>query len=343
MKTITRKWILTRAFLVLFLLLTPVLEIILVKVEDRYSLGSTVSEVTSKLSYIGKKTFSSNGQIDILFAGPSSVWVGVNARMIQGYLRHVTGRKDIIVENFAHPKIGYEADYFILRDLVARRKVKVIVLGIENRDQKKIHRMARFVWNPLNEAETFPISAALYAEKFLDSLSTILRSFANEKIDVLPELVQNNGSSLRSIGFSEETVNKKFEVKQVPRLRANLRALLLKPEDTVVTGEYNPEGLYFLKKIIALAKEEHIDLYFMHVPSMQRWPMTKVPIFSFKDNSADGIPVLGIPASRFFTATSWEEVQDFFYNEEHLNMNGALGFTQLIFPAMKEIYEKSHR
>jgi len=348
MRVITRKWILVRTLIVFFLLLTPLLEVLLVSVEDRYSLGSNVSEVTSKLSYIGMKTFSGKGQIDILFAGPSSVWLGVNARMVEGYLRHVTGKRDISVENFAHHGMGYESDYYILRELVSRREVKTIILGVENKQQSKTHRMVRFLWNPLKDWEAPDISSSFYAEKILDSLPTIVKSFLPGKIEVKPEIRKTNGANLVILGFQDEDEDdsdrREFVFKNIPRSSVDLQQFYLKAEDSVVTGKYSRVQEYFLRKIIALAGEKNIQLYFMNVPSLHpTHPLTKVPVYQFEKGPAVTVPVLGLPASRVFGTTSRDEVLDYFFNTEHLNMSGATNFTQLLFPAMKEIYEKSHR
>lgn len=343
MKEITRKWILTRAFLVFFLLLTPIIEVLLVPLKVRYNLGSAVSEMTLKLAYIGKKTFSTEGQIDILFAGPSSIMVGVNARQIQEILRYIMKKNDISVENFAHPRMGYESDYYILRDLISRRKVKAVILGVENRGQTRVHRITRFIWNPLTDWEPAEISAEMFAEKFLDSLSTIVRFYSGEKHDVPPKDEKYNGGFLKTHGYSEGHLQKAFVTKKMQPPILNLESFHLRPEDSIETGIYPAFQEHFLKKIIDLAHENNILLYLMHTPSIHHYPMSKVPVSSFREKSSVDVPVLGISTSRFFNTTNWEDVHDFYFNEEHFNANGAAGFSQFLVSPMKEVYEKTNR
>ena len=58
-----------------------------------------------------------------------------------------------------------------------------------------------------------------------------------------------------------------------------------------------------------------------------------------------GVPVtmLGVPNRQLFAPLKEEQVQNLYYDDNHLNANGTLYFTRAMLPAILELYERARR
>jgi len=81
-------------------------------------------------SFIRKQVFEEKGDVDIAFVGSSRIWAGIDTPYVQKKLSGKLGRPaTVLTLGWAWP--GFDAEYFIARDLLEHRKVKMIVIDDE--------------------------------------------------------------------------------------------------------------------------------------------------------------------------------------------------------------------
>ena len=76
--------------------------------------------------YLHDQIFEEKGDIDIAFMGSSSTWWAIDTPYVESQLSKALGRK-AVVRSLCWNWPGFDSFYFITKDLLQRRKVKVIV------------------------------------------------------------------------------------------------------------------------------------------------------------------------------------------------------------------------
>lgn len=331
MKVINRKWLLSRTLLIIFILVTPLIQVSLIKGADRYKIGPFFEE---KYSYIGKKIFTEKGPLDFLFLGPSQTRDSINARFIQDSLK-------VSAENFGHNDLGIDLEYLMLKDAIEQRGVKVAFIGIGGKVQNQFHRVSRFLWNPWKDP-----SDSLYAEQILESFPLITKYlFSPYQFIDKGQFDRTNGSTIVTAGFSEtdQRPNKNvpfMRVKPTPNFH-KLGDLTLTPssEKVLSHGSFNEFQKIYLKKIIDLAAKNNVKLYFLSYPMLSAdTDITKVDLLI-----DPALTYLGIPENVLFSTDSRDEMKKYFWNPLHTNANGNMQFTLSILPALREINESTLR
>lgn len=341
MQVINRKWLLSRTLLIIFILLTPLIQVCLIKGADRYKFGSDFEE---KYSYIARKIYSEKGPVDFLFLGPSQTRDSLNARLIQDSLSSQFKQKSVAVENFGHNDLGIDLEYLMLKDAVEQRGVKVVFVGVGGgKIQNEFHRVSRFLWNPFEDE----FLETLYAEKILESFPFITK-FLFTQVQYIDkgQWDSSNGSTIVSAGYSDGgSPDKNVPFTTVPPSPKfhKLQELTLSGEKILSTGTFNEFQMVYLRKIMDLAKKNNIKLYFLSYPMIASDnDPTKVDVLLLPKKS-DVVAYLGIPENVLFGTDSRDEMKKYFWNPIHTNANGNMQYTLSILPALMEIYESSIR
>lgn len=332
---------LTRALFVSFLLLTPLLEEMVIRGQDRYRIGS---ETVEKLGYMGEVTYAQKPPIDMLFVGPSGIMSTIVTRDISQEL-------SISAINFGHFETGSDGDYFLVKNLLENRGVKILFIGLSPLETEIPHRISRALWRPLEESDLpLEIFGSHYADKLLYSLPAIVKS-RYFKVDekAIFDLEWVNGVHLAHRAFSEdrETMNEKDPMPQVELrpLKLHLKDILLERNGPEIyhMGVYDERQDYFFQRLVDLARERGVKVYFLHYPTIRVGIIDKIPVYKFLIDPAPEIPYLGVVPTRLFGTDSREKMKAYFYNDLHTNVNGSVLFTASILPALKEIYEMSNQ
>ncbi len=344
---INRKWILTKTLIVLLFLLSPLVEGFFIRGLDRYNIHQ---EQIQKLNYIGETIYNNGPPIDFLFLGPSSMWASVNAGIIQKELRQINKNETITVENFGHNHIGTDLDFIILKDVIQKRGVKTLFLGIPPIRQKHVHRSMRYLWNPLSDNLDIKTYASLYSEKLLDSIPNLLRyTFLppRPRPQIVSAIRSRKGSLILTREYIDEKERIPFKHLEHEPLKLKLNDVLMKADSNSLRPimDFLPYQEQFLKKIIDLSAEKNIRLFILFPPTAitdLEEGSTKFKLLTFQGNKLPPVNYIGLHMKTMFPQGDLKEVKKFYFDTTHTNRNGSEYFTRSLIQPLQEIYETTN-
>jgi hypothetical protein len=348
------------ALLLLAILLSPLL-LRMRLLPPRESLYSSVGWEYGAFPYLQEQIYHEKEPIDIALMGTSTMWFALDTPHIEKVLSKKLGRR-ATVRTLCWDWPGADAFYFIAKELLEHRKVRMIVFcdpmpGAPN----TAHKMAShwFRWNE-NAADLNGVGSKARISFYGAAIQGIPRNLLGlirSELPAIPTEKINWSAGDRDFPKAENPANhggaltvrfrmdKPFEG-EVPTAPADLR-----PESALNAANFERSGVWiapmqttFLQKIAALAKEHEVKMAYLHVPLSTEMRASQYretvwwPDFFGKD-----LPMIGIPPAILFSGLSDEEIHKMYYEYRHLNENGQKYFTPVITPALVQIYEKEIR
>jgi hypothetical protein len=168
--------------LIAFVLLLPVLiSVTGIRKRERAYSAIPSTKGNSYFGYFQKTIFEEKGDIDILFTGSSLVNTAIDAPFLADALAQSLGRT-VSVRVLAYTFPGDDARYVALKDLLARRHVKMVVITPSlpwGFAVEQPHPWAKYWFDPLYHREILegiPLSlqAAYYGEAVLGAPRHVL-------------------------------------------------------------------------------------------------------------------------------------------------------------------------
>lgn len=299
-------------------------------------------------SFVKSEVFDNKEDIDILFVGSSVIWNAVDTPQVQAKLSEKLGRP-ARVATFGHYFNSIDISYMQIRDLLARKRVRMVVLSIP--------RMS-FTEGPSTTAYKFiqygddreifdglPLKdkIALYACSVLRSPHDLLTLTRANKAKKSP-YADNLGADKQEMGMGRNP--DRFEEFNPPAPSVPVSKLLYSP-DNQEPFQFTNDGIssyqnYYLKKLVEKLKQSGVSLMILNVPQYSERQNSK--IIERKDWSKHfgmSIPLVGIAPTVLYAGLSEDEVEKLHYDDEHLNKNGSEYFTRTALPAILEVYEKN--
>lgn len=126
---------------------------------------------------------------------------------------------------------------------------------------------------------------------------------------------------------------------------ATLRSVLA-PEISMQPG---PAGkgeylLHFFRRIVDLAKSKDVPLVFIAFPEISEFGRSDVPqVVPLADLAGSDAQIVAVPLGALLWGLPPERVPNFFFDDHHLNQNGAKIFGQTVMPAIYKAYERATR
>ena len=349
------------ALLLLVLLLSPVLvgKNLLPPRDEVYS---SMTWRHGPFSYLHQQIFAEKSDIDIAFIGSSRVWAGIDTPYVQEALSRQLGRK-ATVQTFGWSWLGFDALYFITQDLLQHRKVKMIVFDDEYWPAPHVAAARWFRYGENREALQ-GMSPAIQANYYFAALLGMPRNLLSLiRLNYPEELVLPDDAHWKNFYRSQNSKERlgALTVERGMSLSAPLvpyaPAINSQPSDVRI---YSPETadvfrfsgpptpawqLQFAKQFAALAAAHQVKLVFLHL---------QPPFSDNETNSAyiqerecwpeilgTNVTMMGIPPAKLFSGISQEDLPKLFYTPDfcHFNKNGQAYFTQIITPALLQLYE----
>jgi hypothetical protein len=345
------------AMLLLLVMLSPILfaKKILPPREEIYS---SVSWRFGSYPFLYQQIFHEQGDVDIAFMGASHIWWGVNSPYVQSALSQRIGRPaHVITLGWQWP--GFDAVYFIAKDLLQHRRVHMLVICDEQpvrylRPQALSHRWFRFGDNAPDLAGLSMVDqAAYYSGAILgiprNLLSLLRTNFPNDLTDAA-YLKNQYGASNPIVNLGSLDVCLPFEesghfVRFNPAATVSpANVSIYSPTasaDFAFTGPTTtPLQLYFARKIMALAQANQIKVVFLHFPTFGEIHSSVIHERECWPKILDGNAILmGIQPATMFKGMSDEDIKKLFCGPEHFNRNGQIFFTTLITPSLIAEYD----
>ena len=308
--------------------------------------------------FLERQIFQEKEPIDIAFLGSSHIWNGVDTPYVQQELSKKLGRKTVALTlGWAYP--GFDAVYFVLRDLLQNRKVKMLVIYDECRGSGMPH-VAASRWFRLGdhagELAGLPFStrAGFYAEAVRgmprNLLSLLRRDLPVNSAPGKPSFwesfyhAENSAFRLGSLavhlGYGNNPVFEEF----TPRTGARASDVFAYGPQTAAQFEFGDRNAplsqdFFARKIVELARKHGTKVMVLHLPETteMRSSVVQERVF-WREKLADQVTFVGIPPAKLFEGLRDEDVFKLFYDSGHLNQNGQRYFTKLITPCLLETY-----
>lgn len=302
-----------------------------------------MSERAGPFDYMRRQIFESDTPLDVAFIGSSLVGSAISVPILQSRMSEALGRPAQI-KVLRHSWQGPDLSYFLARDLVEHRKVRMLALAIPARIHSssqphvQIFRLVRFGDYPgAFDGLGIRNRMAIYAASMLGAPRQALTRLRPNMVDP-------------AAGADHETENVKG-YKGRPFVRRDVAAPVLTPEAVTYSADapgpfrfdgrqLNDYQYYWLKKTVELARAHGIFIVLLHLPSPTERGMDTVPDRRrVPDVFGPGMAFVGVPSKVMFQNASDENFFDFF-EDEHVNTNGGKIYTNIIAPALIQLYEQ---
>jgi hypothetical protein len=354
------------ALLLLAVLLSPVLvgKNLLPPREQSYSVQSWGN---GPYPWIRNQIFEETNAIDIAFMGSSHIFNAINTPYVQEQLSQKLGRP-AVVRTIAWGGSGYDSLYVIAQDLLAQRKVKMIVFYDENTapGSRNSAAVSWFRWAD-NAAALAGLSWRDQSLFYFASLVGMPRNLLCllrpnlpapliepgkknywEIIAAAPHPVTQLGSLAVGLSFAPTPMSAAAPLVDFKPAKgaASADAVVFSTvtrTNFIFSSPPLPDWqLHFAGKLAELFREKGVQPVMLHLPVLNE---ARSPVLAERADWSEifggDFKLLGIPPAKLFGGLTDEEVLKLYADPVHFNRNGQEYFTALITPALFQIYEEA--
>jgi hypothetical protein len=352
------------AVLMLVVLLSPVLagKKFLPAREENYTVQGWS---TGAYPWIRNQIFEETNAIDIAFVGSSHLFNDIDTPYVQAKLGEKLGRP-AVVRTIAWGGAGYDGLYLVVRDLLAHRRVGLLVFydenpvgGNRNNETRALFRFGDdaplLAGLPFSEQAVFYCAALMGMPRNLLSLvrnnlpAPLISSTKNywELVGGGPNPVSVLGCLYYEKGFGLKPPEDATPfVKCEPVTAATPADALVFSPGTATNFEFSTNPLpawqsHFTEKLAELLRKNHQPSVMLHLPVLAE---VRAPVLEERANwpaiFGGGFNLLGIVPARMFGGLPDDEVRKLFGDPGHLNRNGQKYFTRLVTPALMDLADR---
>jgi hypothetical protein len=314
--------------------------------------------------WIEDQIFHETNDIDIAFMGSSHILHAIETPYVQLKLSERLGRP-AVARTLAWGGAGYDGLYFIARDLLAHRKVRMLVFYDE--DPAPDYRYPQIsCWFRFGEdsgllsglscreQSRFYFAAVLGLPRHLLNL---IRSNLPTPLTSNPpnyweqhygsaSIVQLLGCTCSELGYNYDTMSDAFTA-----FTPFTPGTAVSPADTETYSpaatndfEFSTTPLpdwqtHFARALAELARTNHCQLVLLSLPVLADAPVKTIRERArWPEVFGGDLKMIGLPPAKLFAGLSDEQLHWLFFNLAHFNKNGMAYFTPLITPALLRIY-----
>ena len=333
--------------LIVFTLLLPLLLTASGRITRRSSY-EIMPENQGAFSFVKNEIFDNREPIDLLFVGSSVTFGGIDAPQVEQALSEKIGRPARVM-TFGHYFNSLDIVYMQIRDLLERKKVRMIFLSIPRGTYPKGPSPIAYRFIRYNDApemfDVLPVQSklSLYACSLLRAPRDVLTIVRPNGAKTSSPFAKNLGADKQDWGAGRDP--RKF-------VRLTPPAPVFKSEKMIYSSEIseqffftgepipNHQFLYF-QKLVELLKRENVPFAIINIPQYtERHSARVVERNNWSAVFGTEIPLVAIPPATLFAGLSGEEIDRMYYDDMHFNSNGNEYFTKAILPAVMEVYEK---
>ncbi|MCZ2078825.1 MAG: hypothetical protein LC130_27990 [Bryobacterales bacterium] len=314
---------------------------------SRRDVYETVPVKWGSFPYIHQQIFEKTSDIDLLFLGTSLLWEAIDTPHVQREMTKRLGREANVISLGTNWRCE-QLNYMLLRDILERRKVRMVVLSMPIFRQKdELPHVQSYRWLLYGEDEPslhgLPARNRLtsYAGNVLGAPRHLLSLVRPDHADSAPyELTLGSRQVQRGIGNSPFT-------RWTPKPPDIPVRDMIYSEQTRgrfhFTGQVlNPFQMHFLKLTFELLRRHEVKTVLLNIPVWTDRESTRaIERMPWPGLFGKDITLIGIPPASLFQGMSPDEVDRLFYNDydwpnHHFNQNGNEFFTRVIAPALVE-------
>lgn len=298
-----------------------------------------------RFPYLGRLVTQDKGDIDLLFFGSSLVRASVDVPMVEQALREA-GHGDPVVRMGGVNWPGLDMQYFLLRDLLERRRVKRVVLSMAVGQQDTVMphvQLFRFLrWGDyadVFDGLTWRQGASLYGVMVLGAPRQALTLARHNRVsDWSGDVTAPGQPRTDELGYyGARFVRVERRPPVIPA-----REMIYEPGGAgkfrFLNRRPNDYQWRFLLRLAGLLRQHHVQVLFLNTPMPEErdnnFVQERLP---WMELFGPGTRVIGVAPARLFAGMSEEDLYLHYY-DQHLNRNGREYFTRAILPAMLAIY-----
>lgn len=293
--------------------------------------------------------YEDKGDSDVVLLGTSPLRAAFLPGEVEGYFTQRLGRPARI-KTLAMWWQSLDLQYVMLSEYLQTHRTKLVVLEIPAKlsSTSSPHRQL-FRWLRHGDAVSafadLPLRdrATIYAEQVLGAPRQALNLVRPNRLgphERSAEATEESSSRFRKAGF-EGGAFVPMHVDVGPALTQKALTTVTSPR-LVREGEAGAYITTFLKKIVVLAKSKGVRLALIHFPELAEAGRSDVPvIFPLSEIFAPDTPVISIPLGDLLFGVPDSEAPRFFFDDHHLNENGARAFGEATLPAIYKAYEQA--
>jgi hypothetical protein len=301
---------------------------------------ATASVTAGPYAYLQREIYDESGDIDLLFAGDSVVWTGIDTPAVQARLAGQLGRPArALTLGWVWP--GHDLLFYVLRDLLEHRRVHQVVLRLWPGEMLNVpphpqsHRwLVACQHDPVLPVLPLPERAMTYGIEVVGGLRNLLSL-------VRPD---QTGPSIYRQTLGHKVVEtalggpfRRFEP-PVPALsREALEVRTRWPASIrVVDQTLAPYQAGYARAIRDLLEAHGVKVTLLRFPARSEVRAPVVDVAGYATALYQGQARVVAPRpGELFEGLSDDELRAMYYNDDyHLNANGAAFFTAAIMPAL---------
>jgi hypothetical protein len=302
-----------------------------------------ISERAGDYHYIRQQIFEEHSDVDILVCGSSLLGAAIDVPFVQRALSRALGRQATVI-GLQQSWQGPDMNYYVSRDLMEQRKVKVLVIAApawvhrSNQPHVQLFRVIRYGEHPgAMDGLALRSRLALYADYVLGAPRQTLLLLRPNPVDPPADAPPAHE---HPIGYRGRAF-----------IRRQVVPPAIPPASLIYSGEsggpfrfdgppLNAYQLHFLQKTVELARQHGALLVILHMPSPSERGSQVVPDRQLMPQLLGaGVAFAGVSSARMFENVPDTQFEDYF-QDEHLGLNGSDLYTGIMTPVLIQLYEQ---
>ena len=295
--------------------------------------------------HIYREMFEQTSDIDVLFVGSSLLYHAIDSKYVAKELSRVTAKQPTVVMlpyNYRCEMV----QYLLVRDMLARRKVRMVVLTMPffgESDSIPHHRSHYWIGYGDEAITGLPFShrAALYGSSVLGAPRHLLSVIRRDQLE-WSEIAQNGGGVKAEL----TTLPGRQFVRWMPKpLTLPAEKLIYSTATRAsfqITGpSVNSFQEHFLRRTMAMLRDRHIPVAVLNIPTYRMRRNTTVEErVLWPEWFGMDIPMIGISPTQLFAGLSSDEIDRLYRDRVHFNINGNEHFTFTMTPAVTDLFKR---
>jgi len=290
--------------------------------------------------------YRDSADADILLLGPSTLHVGLLLPELRAAMTKKLGRPAKVESIIVYGQ-GVDWTYFALRDFLLRHKSTLVLvadpLGLPQTVEPHRHlpRILRYgvsseVFQGISGGSRIQVLSSFVLGGPRQLLSCVRpdRIGSDEKVDGFVNVAYRNFlySGYAGKAFKELPVR--------PSLPPEIGYWTGDSSTLKVEASLGAYQVHFLSKMVELFRGSSTNLAFIHVNGLDEAGRSDLPeAVDYKKLVGGQKAVIGLPMTKIFPGLDRTQLEDYFSDAKHMNLNGSRIFTTAITPSILAAYD----
>lgn len=326
---------------------------------SREEIYSSIWWESGDFPYLHQQIFNERGDIDILFIGASHIHTAIDTSYVRQKFSEEL-KRPVVARTLGWGGGGYDELYFVTRDLLEHRKVRMLVFDDVFTDSDQLHILTPHFFRFGDDADVltglpFKVKAAFYFASVMGMPRNLLQlcrsNLGADLVSPIPVFGAQNayapnpatrlGAFDVRLGFNYGPHFEDYSpLTGVQPSSVHIYSPATTNFFTFSDTAISPVQLYFVRKFAALAQDHGCQLVLLHIPTFEERHSAFISERAFWPRTLNtNVTMIGICPTNLFRGLTDDEIRKLFTNPDHFNENGQKYFTRLLTPTLLQIYD----